>query len=143
MYELQNRPADARKAYERALALDSTAAVAANNLAWMYAESDVKLDVAVQLAETARAGLPGRPEVLDTLGWARFKGNDMSGAIDAFQKSIALDPSGVAATYHLALAFEKSGNKNGAARMLQQYLRLDSSSERSKDVRRRLEALGS
>jgi tetratricopeptide (TPR) repeat protein len=142
IYELQNRPADARKAYERALALDPNAAVAANNLAWMYAESDVKLDVAMQLAETARTGLPDRPEVHDTLGWLRFKRNEMSGAIESLQKSVALDPSNVTATYHLALAFEKSGDKNRAERTLQQYLRLDSSSERSQDVRRRLEALG-
>ena len=142
IYELQNRPNEARKAFERALALDPNAGVAANNLAWMYAESDVKLDVALQLAETARAALPARTEVHDTLGWLRYKRNEFGDAIAALRKSVELDPTNVTATYHLALAYEKNGNKNAAEHMLQQYLRLDSSSERSQEVRRRLETLG-
>ena len=57
----------ARLAYERALALDRTAAVAANNLAWLdAAEGD--LARAVERAERAAAGAPEAAQVLDTLG---------------------------------------------------------------------------
>src|SRR5438045_3759599 len=65
--EMQNRPVDARSRYERALQLEPKAATAANNLAWLYAESGENLDVALQLAQTAKAGLPDTPEVNDTL----------------------------------------------------------------------------
>ena len=53
----------AKKRYEHALAIDSRAAIAANNLAWMHAESGENLDRALQLAQTASAEAPDSPEI--------------------------------------------------------------------------------
>jgi len=52
--ESMGKPEEARKRYEAALSLDPTAAIAANNLAWMTAETGGNLDVALQLAQTAK-----------------------------------------------------------------------------------------
>ena len=63
----QKKDAEAKVKYEKVLSLNSHAGVAANNLAWIYAASDGNLDMALQLAQTAKAQLPDRPEVNDTL----------------------------------------------------------------------------
>ena len=67
--EAQGKKAEAEKAYEQVLAIDSRAPVAANNLAWIYVASNRNLDQALQLAQTAHQTLPEEPAVNDTLGW--------------------------------------------------------------------------
>ena len=58
IYNMQNDTKGASDHYQRALDLDRNAGVAANNLAWIYAESDADLDVALQLAQSAKAQFP-------------------------------------------------------------------------------------
>jgi Tfp pilus assembly protein PilF len=138
--QMRNRTADARQAFERALKLDPHAGVAANNLAWIYAETGGSLEIALDLARTAQAALPDQPEVNDTLGWVYYKKDLSQLAVAALRRSVELDPQNATASYHLALAYEKSGDRINARRMLEQCLTLDPSSERSTDVKRRLEA---
>ena len=61
IYQLQGNIGQARKTFERVMAIDEGAAVAANNLAWIYAAEDDHLDRALQLAQTAKAGLQSTP----------------------------------------------------------------------------------
>ena len=56
--EAQKKPAEAQKLYEKIVAMAPTAAVACNNLAWLYVEGGGNLDVAMQLALTASRQLP-------------------------------------------------------------------------------------
>ena len=63
-------------------------------------------------------------------------------AITALRHSVELDPTNATTSYHLALAYEKSGDRTEAVRMLQRYLQLDSTSERSAEVKQRLRVLG-
>ena len=53
----------ARDRFERVLRIDPEAAVAANNLAWIYTEHGGNLDVALQLAQSAQKRLPGVAQV--------------------------------------------------------------------------------
>ncbi|MEO6236114.1 MAG: tetratricopeptide repeat protein [Vicinamibacterales bacterium] len=140
--QMQNRIPDAQQAFERAMKSDPRAGVAANNLAWIYAENGGSLDRALELAETANASLPNNAEVSDTLGWVYYKKGLVSLAITTLRRSLELDPKNVPASYHLALAYETSGNRTEARRMFDRYLTLDPSSERSAEVRRRLQGLG-
>ena len=57
LLEGQGRTAEAEKEYQHILALDGQAAVAANNLAWIYVAGDRNLDEALQLAQTAHQAL--------------------------------------------------------------------------------------
>jgi tetratricopeptide (TPR) repeat protein len=142
IYQIQGRTADARTAFERVLTFDASAGVAANNLAFIYAENDGNVDLALQLAQTAKSALPNQAEVHDTLGWIYVKKNELPLAVASLRRSLELDPANLEASYHLGLAYEKQGNRADARRMLEQYLRLDSTSDRSTEVRRRLAAFG-
>src|SRR4029450_2234265 len=67
--QLQNKPQEALKRYQKAGELNPNAAAAAHNLAYPYAQNNSNLDVALQLAQTAKAQVPNHPDVNDTLGW--------------------------------------------------------------------------
>jgi tetratricopeptide (TPR) repeat protein len=139
--QMQNRIPEAQQAFERALKADPRAAVAANNLAWIYAENGGSLDAALRLAEMANTALPNQAEVSDTLGWVYFKRGQLPLAVSALQHGLELDPTNATTLYHLALAHEKSGNQIEARRLLERYLTLDPGSDRGGDVRRRLKVL--
>jgi tetratricopeptide (TPR) repeat protein len=142
IYQIQGKTTEARSTFERVLTFDASAGVAANNLAWIYAENGGNIDLALQLAQTAKTALPNQPEVHDTLGWIYVKKNELPLAVASLRRSLELDPSNLEAAYHLGLAYEKQGNRADAQRMLEQYLKLDATSDRSAEVRRRLAAFG-
>jgi putative PEP-CTERM system TPR-repeat lipoprotein len=141
---LENRPEQARESFERVLKIDSRAGVAANNLAWIYAEHGGSLDMALQLAQVARTAMPDEAEVNDTLGWIYFRKGMIEPAIEALRRGLELDPANATIAYHLALAHEKGGDTREARRLLTHYLTLDSTSPRSAEVKQRLAgAMGS
>src|SRR4029077_12239596 len=98
-----------RKLYEEVLAIDPRSAVAANNLA-MYHSTRGDLEVALQLAQTAKTALPDDARVSDTLGWIYYKKGLASLAVSAFQQSVRQNGTNPTAHYHLGLAYLKDGN---------------------------------
>jgi len=113
----------ARARYEQALGLDPNAATAANNLAWMLAESGQELDRAVDLAKIATAASPDNPVVIDTLGWAWLKKGEAQLAIPLFQRCVALDSSNGWYHYHLGLAYDRAGDSDRARASLERAYR--------------------
>ncbi len=107
--QAQGKDADAKARFERVMQVDPTAPVAANNLAWIYAESGGNLDIALQLAQTAQRGLPDSPEVNDTLGFIYYKKNLYSLAIPPLKSSVDKDPSSPMYHFHLGLASPRTG----------------------------------
>ena len=122
--EAQNKPQEARKHYEQALQLDPEMPVAANNLAWMYAETGENLDLALRLAQAATRRLPNNPAIQDTLGWIYYKKGLATLAIAPFQKSIELDPKNPIFHFHLGLAHLKNGDSPKARIALRDALAL-------------------
>ncbi|HEY3884197.1 MAG TPA: tetratricopeptide repeat protein [Vicinamibacterales bacterium] len=114
LFEMQNKPDEARKRYEKALQIDPRAAVAANNLAWMDTADGGNLDVALQLAQTAKSQLPNAPEVDDTLGWIYVKKGLPGLAIPSLEDCIRKDPGNVEYLFHLGMAYAKLGDKSKA-----------------------------
>jgi Flp pilus assembly protein TadD len=141
--EAQNNKVEARKRYEQALALDPEMPVAANNLAWMTAETGGNLDVALQLAQTATKRLPDHPAVQDTLGWIYYKKGLATLAIEPFEKSVEKDPKNPAYHFHLGLAYAKTGDSPRARQALQQALALSSNFAGAADARQLLASLKS
>jgi Flp pilus assembly protein TadD len=139
--QLQNKPAEARAKYEKVLAIDSRAPVAANNLAWIYAETGGNLDIALQLAQTAKGQLPERPEVNDTLGWLYYKKGLATLAVPPLRESVKSDPKNPIYQYHLGLAYAKNGDTANARQALTQALSLKPNFEGAEDARRVLASL--
>lgn len=122
--QMQGNSVGARGTFERVLRIDSHAAVAANNLAWIYTESGGSLDIALQLAQTAKAMLPEEPEVDDTLGWVYYRKELLPLAIKSLQLSVQRRPDSSTFQFHLGLAYAKSGDKIRAKRAMETALRL-------------------
>ena len=100
--EAAGHPADARAAYEQAIARDPNDSVASYGLARMYVDDPATAESAVSLAQTAAAGAPAEPGVHDTLGWAYFKTGRLQSAADELERAVALDPSDATYRGHLA-----------------------------------------
>jgi Tfp pilus assembly protein PilF len=136
--QLQNRNPEAEKRYQRVLELDPRAPVAANNLAWLYAEGGRNLDVGLQLAQTAKAGMPQSPEVDDTLGWIYYKKGLAAMAVAPLQDAVTTVPQKPVYRYHLGLAFLGSGDKTRAREALEAALKLDPNFDGAADARKAL-----
>ena len=136
--QTQGKLDQAKRKYEDALGIDSRATIAANNLAWILAESGEDLDRALQLAQSATATEPDTPELLDTLGWVYYKKNQPDLAIPIFRRSIAKAADNPNYQYHLGLALIKTGdNANGRA-ALERALSLGVSQATATEIRRLL-----
>ena len=132
--------------YQQALAVDATAPVAANNLAWIYAQRGDKLDDALQLARAAKSRLPESAAVADTLGWVYYKRDLHPLAVAEFKHSVDAEPEVALFHYHLGLAYAKTGELALARKALEQGLKLDPKAPEAaeaRDVLTRLAVLGS
>jgi tetratricopeptide (TPR) repeat protein len=116
--------ADATRRYEEILKLDPSAAVAANNLAWIYSEIGHNLDRALALAQSAVEYLPEEAAVHDTLGWVYYRKGLHRLALTPFQQSVDREPGNAIYLYHLALAQHGSGDNDAARRTLTTVLTL-------------------
>jgi len=139
--ELQGNKDGAKARYGKALQIDPRAAVAANNLAWIDANANGNLDVALQLAQTAKSQLPSRHEVDDTLGWIYYKKGLSSMAVDALTNSTLKAPDNPSYNYHLALAYNQSGNKAEARKYLERALNSKAKFEQADEARKLLDTL--
>ncbi len=112
-YESNERPADAKDAYEKSISLNSDLAVAKNNLAYLLADSGGDLDRALELAQQAKEQLPDDANSADTLGWVLLKRGIPSAAIGYLEEaaerfpSSAVEAQGIVRN-HLAEAYEKN-----------------------------------
>jgi predicted Zn-dependent protease len=138
----QGKAADAEKAYEAIVEKNPRAAVASNNLAWMYAERGEKLDQALQLARAAKAELPDEPEMNDTLGYVYLKKNLGSLAIPPLHQAVASTPKNPVFRFRLGQADAQAGNKASAKRELEEALKLKPDFPEADQARKPLVELG-
>jgi tetratricopeptide (TPR) repeat protein len=123
--QAQGKEDEARLRYERLVELNPRAAVAANNLAWMYARRGEQLDRALQLAQSAKAELPQNAEVNDTLAFVYIKKQLPSLAIPLLRLAIEHAPDRAAFHYHLGLAYAGSGDRAAARGAFERALALN------------------
>jgi tetratricopeptide (TPR) repeat protein len=117
LLEAQRRRADAIREYEAILASHPTAGIAANNLAWLYAEDD-RLDEALRLALAAKQELGRTPSARDTLGWIYVKKKQPLDAIPLLVQCTEAQPDNPTYAYHLAVAYADAGYATKAREVL-------------------------
>jgi tetratricopeptide (TPR) repeat protein len=141
--QAQGKVQEARERFERAVGIDPGAAVAANNLAWIYAESGQNLDKAVQLAQSALDRLPDVPDVLDTLAWAHYKNNTPALAVRPLNRCITVAPgaAGAVCHYHLGLVHAKLGDAALAEQHLRTAIKLQGNAPWAADAQRAITTL--
>ena len=142
--EKQGKRDEAIDMYRRALSYDKNAAIAANNLAWIYAERGTNLEDAVILARTARQWLPDRPAVSDTLGWAYYRNGEPKLAklsIPYLQECVENDPRNPLYRYHLGAALARTGDVANAREQLKTALTLSTTFHGVAETRRLLASL--
>jgi tetratricopeptide (TPR) repeat protein len=133
--------AGARQWWQRALAIDGRAAAAANNLAWLDVETNGDLEVALELARSARSQLPNQPEINDTLGWIYYKKKMSSTAVQYLSESVDVDGRNPLYVFHLGMAYVQAGEDAKARRALQKALSLNPNFEGAAEARQALTRL--
>jgi tetratricopeptide (TPR) repeat protein len=136
IFQSQGNTAMAKKKFEDALAIDSRAVIAANNLAWIHAESGEDLDTALRLAQTATAAAPDVPELMDTLGWVYYKKNQPTLAIPIFKRCVEKAPNSAGYQYHLGLAYRMAGDTTQAKAAFQKALANGADPASAAEIRR-------
>ena len=131
----------AQQWWEKALQIDAYAAAAANDLAWLYAEGRGSLEVALQLAQTAKSKYPNLPEVNDTLGWVYYRKDLIGQAILFLQQSLDMEPHNPVYHYHLGMAYARKGEDAKARRLLEAALRIDPKFSNATSAKKTLESL--
>jgi len=139
--EKLNRIDEAKKKYEKILEIDSHAAVAANNLAWLHAQNDGNLDLATDLAQMAKSQAPDHPAFNDTLGWIYYKKNLAEQSIPLFQQALEKDPDNALTHFHLGMAYAKLGEDSKAIATLKKALALDPKMSAADEARKTLNEL--
>jgi len=137
----QGKEQEAQQRYERLVEANPKAAVAANNLAWMYASRGEQLDRALQLAQAAKAELPENPQVSDTLAFVYLKKDLPSLAVPLLRQAVEKEPSNAAFHYRLGLAYSGTGDKAAARQELERALSLKPDFDSAADARTLLEKL--
>jgi len=123
--ETQGKRDEARRWYEATVAGISNAPVVANNLAFIYAEEGKNLDVALQLASSAKQQMPDSADVDDTLGWVYYKKDLATLALRPLEESLKKKPDNADILYHLGLTYAKIGEKAKSREALERALKLN------------------
>jgi tetratricopeptide (TPR) repeat protein len=139
--EAQGKRDDAKRWYEATVAEMNNVPVVANNLAYIYAEQGVNLDVALQLAKTAKQQMPDNPDVDDTLGWVYYKKDLATLGVRSLEDSLAKKPNDAVVLYHLGLTYAKLGDNDKARTALTQALSVNPQLDGAETARRTLAAV--
>jgi predicted Zn-dependent protease len=141
LLEQQNKTTEAQTRYEQIVRAHKSASIASNNLAWIYTENGGSLDAALELAQTAKAGLPESAEVSDTIGWIFFKKKLYSQAITSLKEAAARDPKNTLVQYHLGLAYASNSEYKEAKSILSAALKADPDAPSAADAKAALKLI--
>ena len=108
------KPEEAKMNYRQALDGQPRNPFAANNLAFVIADTNGDLDEALKLARQAVKELPGQPDFLDTLGYVYLKKNQPDQAIQVLRDLTVRQPENALYRYHFGMAHLLKGSMGEA-----------------------------
>ena len=91
---------ESKRAYERALELDSSLAAATYNLARLYIEQERYIDARKILLDLLQED-PQNTILIETLGWVAFRQGENETALERYRASLDLGPGNAPAWYNL------------------------------------------
>lgn len=146
LYESKSNWEKAKEMYQKVLDMRPSNPLASNNLAYVMLQTGGNVDTALNLAQTARRGMPDSPNAADTLGWAFFRKGIFESAIVQFQDALKLDrknrlPESATVHYHLALAYEQIGQEVLAKEHFQRVLVINPNYSEAAAVKQQLSNL--
>ena len=115
-HESQNMD-KAEQYYNQTLKYDPNHIVTLNNLAWIYYEQDIKR--AVTMAEKAHKQAPEAAAIKDTYGYFLVLDGQYQAGLEFIEQAAQAIPQDKDIQYHLALAYEKLGQRNKARTILE------------------------
>jgi tetratricopeptide (TPR) repeat protein len=129
LYEAKQNWEQAKALYQQALSISPDHPLASNNLAYVILEQGGNVDVAMNMAQTARRGMPDSPNAADTLGWAYYHKGIYQSAISQFQEALKLNektgaPDDAVLHYHLGLAYQKANQTSLARQQLEKAVKI-------------------
>jgi tetratricopeptide (TPR) repeat protein len=131
----------AGKYFQAALTENSHDPVAANNLAWVYAEQGENLDMALSLAMQAKQAAPDLTAVNDTLAWIQYKKGNYRVSISLAEDAVKKDPQRADYRYHLGMALRGAGEIDRAKTELQKALQLNLKGTDAQEAQKTLASL--
>jgi cellulose synthase operon protein C len=128
----------AQRLYEQIVQRFPSNVIALNNLAWLYArQHDPRAN---QLAQRAFRLAPDGTTA-DTLGWTLLSAGDARTALPLLETAGKAMPQDMAVQFHLALAFEATGDNRQARTLLERVVASKNAFDDRDDARRHLERL--
>ena len=129
LYEAKQNWDQAKALYQQALGISPDHPLASNNLAYVILEQGGNVDVAMNMAQTARRGMPDSANAADTLGWAYYHKGIYQSAISQFQEALRLNgkngaPDDAVLHYHLGLAYQKANQMSLARQQLEKAVKI-------------------
>ncbi len=120
LYRQLGKHQEAREQLEKVLAINPDNGLALNDMAWLLRrENPVQ---AQTYAEKAVNSAPKVAPFIDTLALVLIEKTEFERALRLMQHAYALDPDNPSIRYHLAVAQEKNGAAEDAARTLRELL---------------------
>ena len=116
--------AGARKAYEKALALQPGLPEVVNNLAYLDSEQFNEIDKAYELVTKYRSALMQQPESADTVGWVLYRHGDYTYALSVLQDCVSKKPDQPEMVFHLGIVQYMLGQEQAARETFQRSLKI-------------------
>jgi len=132
---------EAEKTYQQALDRNGDYAPALNNLAWLYCEHGGNLDMALSLAQKAKARYPADPAISDTLAWIEYKKGLLDVAARSLREVTERVPQSGLYQYHYGMTLWKMERLTDAKSALNRALGLKIAAPQAEEARRVLASL--
>ncbi len=141
LYEASGNWQAAQTIYQKVIDVAPDNAVAANNLAYILLEHGGSVNMALNLAQAARRGLPNSANTADTLGWAYYHNGAYSVAAPLLEDAVAKSSNNPAYRYHLGATYQKLNDKARARAQFEKIISMSPKSPAADDARRALQQI--
>ena len=109
------------------------------NIAWVDAQENKDLDVALGMAQKAKSLMPEVPSITDTLGWVMYKRGNYDSAVPLLEECVLKSPDSAKFRFHLGMTLMAAGQKAKGRGQLETALRMNLDTPDAQDARRALE----